>query len=65
MPADWKQHCPIDEDESPGEREAWRKGWAHRKNPDEETAPNGMDDPLLISVWLEGYSAADRHEQDR
>jgi hypothetical protein len=63
MTKTWKDHCPIEEGESPAEREAWRKGWAHRNGHDEK-ALDVTGEPLLLSVWLEGYSAADRHEQN-
>lgn len=53
VPTDWEQHCPIQESASPVEREAWRKGWMHRKSPSEETALDVTGPPLLLYLWLE------------
>lgn len=68
MPADSKDHCPIDEDELSVERQAWRGGWEYRMEngpgkPSRGTVLNVMGKPSLISTWMEGYSAADAHQR--
>lgn len=66
MPDEWEQECPIPEDEAPAQRQAWRRGWEYRMEhgpgkPDREAMLNVMGEPSLVSVWLQGYSAADAH----
>lgn len=68
MPADWKQHCPIDEDGLPVERQAWREGWQYRirhgpGQPDRATVLGMVGRTALLSVWMQGFSAADSHER--
>lgn len=60
----WREHCPIDEDENPVLRQAWRGGWEYRMEhgpgkPDKETVLDVMGKPSLLSVWMQGFSAAD------
>jgi hypothetical protein len=69
MAEPWKRHCPIDEEEWPVQRQAWHAGWMYRMEhgpglSDEEAEPIArrmLDDytPSMLSVWLQGYSAAD------
>lgn len=61
--SDWEEHCPISEDDHPVKRKAWRDGWEYCMAygpgvPDRDAAE--VDRPALLSVWLRGYSAADR-----
>jgi hypothetical protein len=68
---EWKKHCPMDEDEWPVQRQAFRGGWEYRVQHgpglDEEAAG-----PIsvrvveeygagVLSAWMQGYSAADNH----
>lgn len=65
----WKDHCPIDEDEWPVQRQAWRSGWEYRMEHGggltaEEAEPivrNAVEEysPTILSVWLQGYSTAE------
>lgn len=66
MAETWKTRCPIDEEEAPAERQAWRGGWNYRKEngpgtPKMEIAAEMAGHPDLLSVWLKGYAAADNH----
>lgn len=66
---EWQEHCPIDESEWPAKRQAWRSGWEYRKEhgpgkPDRDTVLGMVERPSLLSVWLQGYSAADNHLRD-
>lgn len=59
----WKEHCPIDEDEWPVHCQAWRGGWEYRVEhgpgkPDRKLILEMVESPGLLSVWLQGYSAA-------
>lgn len=74
MIAKWKEHCPYDNEEHPGLRQAWRKGWFYRKEHgpvrSEEEITRRMEEikrrmtiRLLFSSWLEGYFAAEEHLQ--
>ncbi|WP_259257710.1 hypothetical protein [Salinibacter ruber] len=61
----WAERCPIGE-ESPARREAWRRGWEYRKErgpgtPKMEVAGEMAGSSDLVSEWLEGFGAADRH----
>lgn len=61
---DWKDYCPIGEDEPPVKRQAWRGGWEYCMEhgpgvPDRSVVGEMGNRPALLSVWLEGYSAAD------
>jgi hypothetical protein len=61
----WAKRCPISE-ESPARREAWRRGWEYRKErgpgtPKMEVAAEMAGSSDLVSEWLEGFGAADRH----
>lgn len=67
MSADWKKHCPISEDEDPVLRQALRGGWEYRfehgpGKPGKETVLNVMGRSSPLSVWMQGYSAADAHQ---
>lgn len=69
MTETWKEHCPVDEEESPVERQAWHGGWKYRKErgpgtPKMEVAVEMAGDPGLLKVWLQGYAAADNHFAD-
>ncbi len=64
----WAKRCPIGE-ESPAQRKAWRRGWEYRKErgpgtPKMEVAAEMAGRPDLVSEWLEGFGAADRHCTD-
>ncbi len=64
----WAKRCPIGE-ESPARRKAWRRGWEYRKErgpgtPKMEVAAEMAGRPDLVSEWLEGFGAADRHCTD-
>ncbi len=64
----WAKRCPIGE-ESPARREAWRRGWEYRKErgpgtPKMEVAGEMAGSSDLVSEWLEGFGAADRHFTD-
>jgi hypothetical protein len=74
MSAEWEQHCPISEDEWPVQRQAWHGGWMYRM----EHGPGFSDgeaeaikrrsidenSPSMLSIWLQGYSAADNYQRD-
>lgn len=69
MAETWKERCPIGEEESPVERQAWRGGWKYREErgpgtPKMEVAAEMAGDPDLLKVWLQGYAAADNHFAD-
>jgi hypothetical protein len=76
MAEPWKRHCPIDEEEWPVQRQAWHAGWMYRMDngaglSDDEAEPIARRtveeySPSMLSVWLQGYSAADnfQHELD-
>jgi len=75
MPDDWTDHCPIDEDEWPVQRQAWHAGWIYRM----EHGPRLSDErakeihleimseynPSMVSIWIQGYTAAHNHLEDR
>lgn len=66
MSETWKEHCPIDEDEHPVQRQAWHGGWMHRVEtgpgtPGGEVGRRMIAKPSMLSTWLEGYSAADNY----
>lgn len=68
MPAEWEQHCPISEEDHPVLSQAWGCGWLHRRVhgpgvPKAKTAVKTVG-PHFLEGWLQGYSAADRHERD-
>jgi hypothetical protein len=65
---EWQEHCPIDEEEWPVQRQAWRSGWEYRMEhgpgkPDRETILEMVERPTLLSVWLQGFAAADNAER--
>jgi len=65
---DWKDRCPIDEQEWPVQTQAWRGGWEYRMEhgpgqPDRESILEMVERPTLLSVWLQGYTAADEAER--
>lgn len=68
---EWQEHCPIDEEEWPVQRQAWRGGWVYRKErgpdkPDRSTILEMIESPNLLSVWLQGFSEADEYfREDR
>ena len=72
MAETWDNRCPISKEKSPVERRAWRRGWEYRTERapglDEEKARSiarsMIEDPDLLSAWMQGYSAADRYLQD-
>ena len=65
---EWQEYCPIGEEEWPVQRQAWHSGWEYRMEhgpglnaTDAETVVRRMMDeysPTILSVWLQGYSAA-------
>lgn len=67
---DWKEHCSIDEDEHPIQRQAWRGGWLYyweqKKNGEVSSATpdweevQGKVDSAMLPVWSLGYSTAYR-----
>ena len=71
--ADWHEHCPLDPDEArPVELHAWKDGWEYCM----EHGPGAPDHgdrertdlfarPALLSLWLQGYSAADNHLREQ
>jgi hypothetical protein len=55
---DWQDDWPI-------QRQAWKGGWIHRVEegpgkPERETILRLVDSPSLVSVWLQGYAAAEK-----
>jgi hypothetical protein len=68
MPTEWKRHCPIEKNDSPVKRQAFRDGWEYREehgpgNPTLETSSEVMYSPGLLAAWLRGYAAADRQKR--
>lgn len=66
---DWEAHCPIDEHDHPAKRQAWKGGWMYCMEhgpgtPDPDAAREMAHRPALLSVWLQGYSAADRVQRE-
>lgn len=65
----WKKHCPVDEDQSPLQRQAWRSGWTYRTmhGGDQDTENPGPAvqhimgrySPTVSSAWMQGYHTAD------
>lgn len=64
---DWKEHCPINEEERPVERQAWHAGWEYRMQHSgadaayvDSIVQRVMEEysPEVLSVWIQGYSAA-------
>ena len=66
---DWQDHCPLDPNQArPVELKAWRDGWAYCVEHGPGAPSRGdcrrtdlFDRPALLSIWLQGYSAADNH----
>lgn len=66
----WKDHCPISEEDHPVQRQAWKRGWGHRLKygpgePDLERVKDVLGSSSLVSVWLQGYNAADSHLREQ
>lgn len=66
---DWQERCPLDPDEArPVEIKAWRDGWEYGLEYGPGAPDHGdrertdlIERPALLSLWLQGYSAADNH----
>lgn len=66
---EWQEHCPLDSDEArPAELRAWKDGWEYCMEHGPGAPDHGdrertdlFERPTLLSIWLQGYSAADNH----
>lgn len=66
MAAEWRKHCPYDDENGRGHQEAWRKGWFYRKSrrPLAKKIRRRMSERPPSCTWLQGYAAANEYFQE-